>query len=156
MPQKQTTPPSKVFYINPIVHDSPDALLMAIVALRDTVIRCWQERAVTLTKDEQVVLAQEISDMASLFKDLVGQNPQPASELLLYSTETLPIALDQDPALTAENIRAVYSARADQFIVDRIVECVKNADIAAANAWDQIGRILDGSTEQGPDPVSRC
>ncbi len=46
-------------------------------------------------------------------------------------------------AATAERLGARLGKKAQQFVVDRIVDCIRHSDMDAAYAWNEIGRLLD-------------
>jgi hypothetical protein len=66
------------------------------------------------------------------------------SRLRLYQVIGVPYAIDAiDPAAMAGRLQARLGIGAQQFVVDRIVDCIKNSDMEAAHAWDEIGQLID-------------
>lgn len=68
---------------------------------------------------------------------------------MLYPIDTI------DPATMAKRLQAQLGIGAQQFVVDRIVDCIKHSDIEAAHAWDEIGQLIDTYAANGAtQPVS--
>lgn len=78
------------------------------------------------------------------------------SRLRLYQAVDVPYAIDtNDPAAMAERLRVRLGTGAQQFVVDRIVDCIKHSDMEAAHAWDEIGQLVDSHvTSRATHPVS--
>ncbi len=79
-----------------------------------------------------------------------------ASRLPLYqAVETLYPIDTIDPATMAKSLQAQLGIGTQQFVVDRIVDCIKQSDIEAAHAWDEIGQLIDThAANSTPQPVT--
>lgn len=54
-----------------------------------------------------------------------------------------------DQADFARVLRLEYGHYADQFVVDRIFESIRNADMESARWWDLVGSYLDEQDSNG-------
>lgn len=55
-----------------------------------------------------------------------------------------------DLAVIARALRMEHGQYVDQFVVDRIFESIRNADMEAAKWWDLVGSYLDEQNSSGP------
>ncbi len=58
---------------------------------------------------------------------------------------------DHEPlSLTAKHLVVQHGRRAPQFVVDEIVRAVRQADLAAAKRWNDVGQEIDLLLAVGP------
>lgn len=91
------------------------------------------------SQNEARTLSQDLSDPAS-------SRNKPPFHASLGTMINRPI----DQEAFARALRLEYGRRAGQFVVDRILESIRNADLEAAKWWDQVGSFLDEQDKNGP------
>ena len=58
-------------------------------------------------------------------------------------------------AETASSFVATYGVQAPQKVVDQIIACVREHDIASAKRWEEVGRTIDHVLDANPSEIIR-